>query len=83
MYATSVFPSGRLPRRCAPRNDSGVKSVRLVCYPCSGVIVPTVWDFSAVSLRGQVGWRVYGARAGIWLARVRLFSFLLQGISRR
>ena len=26
--ATSVFPSGRLPRRCAPRNDNGGTGVR-------------------------------------------------------
>ena len=56
---TSVFPSGRLPRRYAPRNDSGVKSVRLVCYPCSGVIVSAAGDFSAVIHRGRAGWRVF------------------------
>ena len=68
------FPSGRLPRRCAPRNDSCVKGVRLVCYPCSGVIVPTVSDFSAVSHRRRVGWR--GTET------VRAFSWRVYDCSR-
>ena len=59
VYTSSVFPSGRLPRRFAPRNDSGVKGVRLVCYPCALVLVSFAGDFSAVSHRGRAGWRVY------------------------
>ena len=65
------------PRRA--HNDSGVKSVRLVCYPCSGVIVSIVWDFSAVSHRRR---GTVTVRASIWGIRVRLFLFLQQGISR-
>ena len=59
VYTSSVFPSGRLPRRFAPRNDSGVKGVRLVCYPCALVLVSIAEDFSAVSHRGRAGWRVF------------------------
>ena len=72
VYTSSVFPSGRLPRRFAPRNDSGVKGVRLVCYPCSGVIVPIVW----ASLGGEP------PRAS-WLARVRFRHFPSGRLPRR
>ena len=64
------------PRRA--HNDSGVKSVRLVCYPCSGVIVSNAGDFSAVSMHGQGGEPPRANRP----ARVRIVPCLLQGISR-
>ena len=65
------------PRRA--HNDSGVKSVRLVCYPCSFVLVPIAGVFSAVSHRRR---GTVTVRASIWGIRVRLFLFLPQGISR-
>ena len=88
-----------LPGDChvanAPRNDSGVKGVRLVCYPCSGVIVSIAWDFSAGSHCGQVGWRgCVACRFCRWgflggepppagrLARICSVPFLLYGISQ-